>query len=107
MKYIRISLVVVAALAVLGVAGWYFVGWSLDRAFQSATREGGGLRQLGDVLEASVGSTLARGDVRLQPGEATNQGALPGALAYYQKNPQALQRDKKYFETWALCAGYR
>jgi hypothetical protein len=52
------------------------------------------------VLEASVGSTLARGDVRLQPGEATNQGALPGALAYYQKNPQALQRDKKYFETW-------
>ena len=35
MKYIRITLVVLAALAVLGVAGWYFVGWSLNRAFQS------------------------------------------------------------------------
>jgi hypothetical protein len=99
-KYIRIVLLVVAALVVLGVAGRYFVEWSLNRAFQQATKPGGGLRQLGEVLEASVGSTLARGDVRLQPGEATNQGALPGALAYYQKNPQAPQRDKKYFETW-------
>jgi hypothetical protein len=95
-KYIRVILVVVAALAVLGVAGRYFLEWSLNRAFQPAMKEGGGLRQLADVLEASVGSTLARGDARLQPGEATGQGAL----AYYQKNPQALQRDKKYFETW-------
>ena len=35
MKYLRISLLVVAALAVLGVAGWYFVGWCLNKAFQS------------------------------------------------------------------------
>lgn len=96
MKYLRISLLVVAALAVIGIAGWYFVGWSLNRAFQSATQEGGGFRQLADVLEASVGSTLARGDARSQPGEAKGEGAL----TYYQKNPQALQRDKKYFETW-------
>ena len=95
-KYIRISLVVLVVLVVLGVAGRYFVEWSLNRAFQPAMKEGGGLRQLTDVLEASVGSTLARGDARLQPGEAPGQGAL----AYYQKNPQALQRDKKYFETW-------
>ena len=95
-KYIRISLVVLVVLVVLGVAGRYFVEWSLSRAFQPAMKEGGGLRQLTDVLEASVGSTLARGDARLQPGEAPGQGAL----AYYQKNPQALQRDKKYFETW-------
>lgn len=95
-KTIRISLVVLVVLVVLGVAGRYFVEWSLNRAFQPAMKEGGGLRQLADVLEASVGSTLARGDARLQPGEAPGQGAL----AYYQKNPQALQRDKKYFETW-------
>jgi len=95
-KYVRISLVVVASIAVLGIAGRYFVEWSLNRAFQPAMKEGGGLRQLADVVEASVGSTLARGDARLQPGEAPGQGAL----AYYQKNPQALQRDKKYFETW-------
>lgn len=94
-KYIPIVLVVVAALAALGVAGRYFVEWSLNRAFQQATKEGGGLRQLGDVLEASAGSTLARSDVRLQR-EIANQGTL----AYYQRNPQALQRDKKYFETW-------
>jgi|SRR5882672_718509 len=95
-KYVRISLVVLASMAVLGIAGRYFVEWSLNRAFQPAMKEGGGLRQLADVLEASAGSSLARGDVRLQPGEATGQGAL----AFYQKNPEALQRDKKYFETW-------
>jgi hypothetical protein len=96
MKYIRIALVVVASLAVLGIAGWYFIGWSMNQAFQPAVKEGGGLRQLAEVLKASVGGTLARGDVRLQPGEATDQGAL----AFYQKNPQALQHDKRYFETW-------
>jgi hypothetical protein len=96
MKYIRITLVVLAALAVLGVAGWYFVGWSLNRAFQSAAQDGGGLRKVVDVAEATVGSTLARGDVRLQPGKASGEGAL----AFYDKNPQALQRDKRYFETW-------
>jgi hypothetical protein len=96
MKYIRISLAVVAALAVIGIAGWYFVGWSLNRAFQSATQEGGGLSKVVDVAEATVGSTLARGDVPLQPRKASGEGAL----AYYEKNPQTLQRDKKYFETW-------
>jgi hypothetical protein len=96
MRYIRIFLLVVASLAVVCIAGWLFVGWSINQAFQPALKEGGGLRQLADVLEASVGSTLARGDARLQPGEAAGEGAL----AYYQKNPQALQRDKKYFETW-------
>jgi hypothetical protein len=95
-KYIRISLVVLATIAVLGAAGRYFVEWSLNRAFQPAMKEGGGFRQLADVLEASVGSTLARGDARLQPRGAVGEGAL----AYYQKHPQALQRDKKYFETW-------
>jgi hypothetical protein len=96
MKYIRISLAVVAALAVIGIAGWYFVGWSLNRAFQSATQEGGGLSKVVDVAEATVGSTLARGDVPLQPKKASGEGAL----AFYEKNPQALQRDKKYFEAW-------
>lgn len=96
MKYIRIFVTVVASVAVLGIAGWFFVGWSINRAFQPTVKEGGGLRQLADVLEASVGSTLARGDVRLKPGEAAGEGAL----AFYQKNPQALQRDRKYFETW-------
>jgi hypothetical protein len=96
MKYIRIFLVVVASLAVLCIAGWLFVGWSINQAFQPAVKEGGGLRQLADVLEASVGSTLARGDAQLQPGRATGEGTL----AFYQKNPQALQRDKRYFETW-------
>jgi len=95
-KHIRISVVVLATIAVLGVAGPYFVEWSLHRAFQPAMKEGGGFRQLDDVLEASVGRTLARGDVRLQPGEANGEGAL----AYYYRNPRSLQRDKKYFETW-------
>jgi hypothetical protein len=96
MKYIRIFVMVVASLAVLGIAGWFFIGWSINRAFQPAVKEGGGLRQLADVLEASGGSTFARGDAQLQPGTATGEGAL----AFYQKNPQALQRDKQYFETW-------
>lgn len=95
-KYIRITLVVLVVLIVLGVAGRYFVEWSLNRAFQPAMKEGGGFQQLADVLKASVGNSVARGDARLEPGEATGDGAL----AYYQKNPKALQRDKKYFETW-------
>jgi hypothetical protein len=97
-KYIRIILAVVALLAVLGMAGRYFFEFSLNRAFQPAMKEGAGFRQLTDALEASVGSSLARGDVRLQPGQATGEGAL----AFSQKNPQALQRDKKYFETSAF-----
>jgi hypothetical protein len=96
MKYVRSIVIVLAALAVIGIAGWYFVGWSLNRAFQSAAQEGGGLRKVVDVAEATVGRTLARGDVRLQPGKASGEGAL----AFYEKNPQALHRDKKYFETW-------
>ncbi len=96
MKYIRIALVVVASLAVLGVGGWYLAGWMASRAFQSAAQEGD-FRKLFDVVEASVGSTLARGDVQLQPGKIPSEGAL----AFYQKNPQALQRNRKYFETWS------
>jgi hypothetical protein len=76
MRPIRITLAVVAALAVLGVTSWYFVGWSLNRALQSATQEGGGFRKMVDMAEATVGSTLARGDVRFQPGEAAGEGAL-------------------------------
>ncbi len=95
-KYIRIILVAIVAIAALIVAKPYFIEWFLKGAFQPAMEEGGGFQKLADVLEASVGSTLARGDVRLQPGEAVGKGAL----GYYQENPQALQRDKKYFETW-------
>jgi len=95
-KYVRASLVALAALVVLGIAARYFVEWSLNRAFQPAMQEGGGLRKVVDAAEATVGSTLARGDVRLQPGKASGESAL----AFYEKNPQALQRDKKYFETW-------
>jgi hypothetical protein len=83
-KHARIILAVVAVHAVLGVAGWYFVGWSLNRAFQSATQEGGSLSKVVDVAEATVGRTLARGDVPLQPGKASGEGAL----AFYEKNPE-------------------
>ena len=81
-KYIRILLVIVVSLAVLGMAGRYFIGWSLSGAFQPAMKESGGFRQLTDVVEASVGSTLTRGDARLQPGEAAGQDTL----AYYQRH---------------------
>jgi hypothetical protein len=96
MKYIRICLVAVSLLLLVGIAAWYFVGWSINRAFSPAMKDGGGLRQLANVLEASMGSTLARGDVRMQAGETEGTGVL-GA---YQKNPEALQRDRKYFEAW-------
>lgn len=96
MKYLRIFFIVTGSLAVLGAAGWFLVGWTISGAFEPGLKEGGGLRQLADVLEASVGNTLARGDARLQPGQPRGEGAL----AYYQKNPEALRRDKKYFETW-------
>lgn len=95
-KYTRPVVIVVATLALLGVAGRYFLAWSLDRAFEPALKKGGAVDHLKDVLEATVGSTLARGDARRQPGQSTDAGALN----YYDKNPQALQRDKKYFQTW-------
>src|ERR1700683_3030707 len=95
-KYIPAVLLGVATLVLLGVAGRYFLIWSLDRAFEPAIKQGGAVGHLQDVLKATVGRTLARGDVRLQLGQSTDAGALD----YYEKNPQALQRDKKYFETW-------
>jgi len=95
-KYIRAIVLGVVILVLLGIAGPYFLEWSLDRAFEPALKKGGAVGQLKDVLEATVGSTLARGDARLRP----EQSADAGALDYYGKNPQALQRDKKYFETW-------
>ena len=95
MKYARIVLVVIASAAVLAVGIWCFLGWTVNRAFTSAAQDGS-FQKLSDVVQAAVGSTLARGDVRLKPGETMGQGAL----AFYQKNPQALQRDKSYFQTW-------
>jgi hypothetical protein len=80
MKYVRSIVIVLAGLVVLGIAGWYFVGWSLDRAFQSATKEGGGLRKVMDVTEAALGSTLAHGDARLQLGKASG-GRRAGLLS--------------------------
>jgi hypothetical protein len=96
MKYVRILLIVAVSLALVGMVGWLFIGWSINQAFKPALKEGGGLRQLSDVLEGSIGSTLARGDARLKMGEAVGEGAL----VYYQKNAHELQLDKKYFETW-------
>jgi hypothetical protein len=86
----RIFLVCFIAAIVVGAGLWLFLGWVGSRAFESAS---GGSRQLFDVLEASMGATLSRTDsqMRVAPG---------GALNYYQQNPQELQRDRKYFETW-------
>jgi len=72
------------------------MGWTISRAFHPAMKEGGSLRQLADVLKASVGSVLASTDARSK--EAGRVGE--GALDYYQKNTPVLQRDKKYFKTW-------
>src|SRR5262245_46628772 len=95
-KHICIILVVSVAIVALGVASPYLIRWSLKRTFKPALEESGGIEKIADAMEASIGRTLARGDFRLQPGE----GRSEGALNYYQKDPQALQRDKKYFETW-------
>ncbi len=92
-KSVRIIIVVAASLAVLAVAARYFAEWSVERAFQSAA-EGG--REMGDSIEAALGSALARGDPPSQPGEARPEGIM----LFYHKHPQALERDKKDFETW-------
>jgi hypothetical protein len=70
----------------------------VSRAFRSAG-QGGGIQRLSDVVQASLGSTLARTDFQI-PAEKT-----PGesAFAYYQKNSEALQRDKRYFQTWFVA----
>jgi hypothetical protein len=94
--YICIIIVAIVVIAALVVAYPYFINWYLNRAFEPAMAEGGGIQKLADAMEASIGGTLARGDVRLQPGK----GGGEGILSYYEKNPQALQRDKKYFQTW-------
>lgn len=96
MKYIRLFITVVVLLAALGLSGWYLAGWMVSHAFKSASQKGA-FQQLSNVVEASVGSTLARGDVRLQLEEMQRDGALP----YYQKHPGELQRGKGYFETWS------
>ncbi len=96
MKHVRIFVFVIASIALLGVAGWYYAVFSAQKAFESSAREGN-FRQILDVVEASLGSSLARSDSPMQTGRADKP---VGALDYYQKNPRNLQRDKKYFETW-------
>jgi hypothetical protein len=95
--YISIILVVIVVIAALVAAYPYFIKWYLNGVFEPAMAEGGGIQKLADAMEASIGSTLARGDARLQPGGSAGG---EGILSYYEKNPQALQRDKKYFQTW-------
>jgi hypothetical protein len=95
MRYTRIILVILISVSALGVSAWYFMGWALTGAFESGLKSKG-FEQLSSVLAASVGSTLARGDVRLRPGIAEGEGAI----AYYEKRPQELLHDKQYFQTW-------
>jgi len=96
MKYIRIFLLIVVCGAVLAVGTWCLLGWIVSRSFRVATAEPS-FQQLSDVLQASVGGTLTRGDIRFRPNTTTGAGAM----AFYSKNPQALQQDKQYFKTWS------
>lgn len=96
MRYVRIFLISLAAVALLGVAGWFFAVWSAQKAFESAA-QGGGLKELSDVAKAAIGATLARSESDLELVDATKP---VGAFEFYEKNPQQLQRDKMYFETW-------
>jgi len=90
-------ILVVASIAVIGIAVWYFMGWALAGAFRSSM-ESKEFEQLSSVLEASIGSTVARGDVQFRPGRPQSpQGAIP----YYQAHPEELQRDRQYFQTWS------
>ena len=98
-KHFRTLLFVVLALTIVFIASRIFVEWSLDRAFRSSTNRTGGLQKVVDAMEASLGSTLARGDVRLKLGNSPSEGAL----SVYQEHPQSLQNDKKYFETWVAA----
>lgn len=94
MKLLKLLLAAGALIVVLVVGFRFMAGWLISGAFESASQSGD-LSRLADALQATAGSTIARGDLRL-PGAATGQGAL----AFYSKNPQALQRDKRFFETW-------
>ena len=96
MKNVRIFLLAITLLVVFGLGGWYLALWMTSRAFQSAAEEGD-FQKLFAVVEASVGGKLATGDLQLQRREILGDGAF----AFYQKNPEALQRDRKYFETWS------
>lgn len=96
MRFSHKVLGVVATIAVLSLVGWFLAGWIINGAFESATQKGG-LQQLLGGLEGAIGSSLARGDIRMYPGRAIGKGILP----FYERNPQELQRDKKYFQTWA------
>ena len=96
MKRVHVVLIIVAAVAVLGVGVWYFAIWSVKGAFESAAQQG--FEPLAGVLKATVGGTIARGDIRFE----LNSGAeSSGAIDLYRNNPQALQRDKEYFDTWS------
>ena len=95
MKYARFFLLAVACIGILSCLAWYFMGWVVGGAFKSSSQQGG-LRQVFDVMEATMGATVARADSRL-PGV---QNGSAGPLSYYIEHPGELQRDKKYFETW-------
>ena len=76
--------------AFCGIAIWCFIGWSINRAFQSA-REEGDFKKISDVVQASVGSALATGEVKSVGSE--------GVLNIYRRDTQRLKRDRAYFAT--------
>ncbi len=99
MKYVRILLIALTSFLVLAVAFVFVAGWSISRAFEGASHDAD-INRLGDVFKGRVGSTLASGDNHSQAQSENNLGAIE----YYKKNPQQLQKDKAYFETWHSAA---
>jgi hypothetical protein len=97
-KNVRTVVLIVAAIAILGIGCRYFVYRMADRAVQSAAA-GGAFEKLLGVTKATLGATVARGDVKLKPGEERRDGRLE----FYQKNPERMQQDQKYFDTWSTA----
>lgn len=95
MKRIRVLLAAAPAIiCVLVIGGWYFAKWSAAKAFEPVEKQN--LEPLSSIFMATLGGTVARGDVKLDPNGANGLGAV----GYYQKGPQGLQFDKQFFKTW-------
>jgi len=100
MKHFRLILIVTVSAGLLSLCAWRLAIWSGQGALESAMTS---LAPLSDIFQAALGATVARGDVRFKAGKRSE-----GVLEYYQKNPERVDIDKRYFRTWqtALAIGH-
>lgn len=86
---VRIAIVIVALL-LLGIGGWFYLNWSLSRGLRALD-----LAPFATIME-KAGSDL----VVIERAGPPQPGLFRGYLVAYEQDPKGFKGDAKLFETW-------